>query len=294
MACDILIHRNFRNNALTDIEKDNSSVYKKGYIVTGKPLPHSGWGNQEKFEAGNFVHLRIIDANWEDFEKYTEPWRIKINHTLVSSNLITDSHRFKVYSSNSGSNKYGILTLPKIERYLNRWNVDLVSVVENEIVIDIVIDKMLKSQAYWDYTADKNEGLENLMYTLNSYTKSTGEYTYVIEYTNVRSDIQNRFLVATELNDHFIKRNITVITHDSENQKITVSLFRKDVLNYFKDEVYFDVLNDSLLYKRQYYVTNAVVDFLVNYSENNSGQTYETTKTEFLKYVKSMLDKTSV
>lgn len=289
MACELLVHRNKNNYFHTDPEKDRSSVYKKGYIVTGKTLPHNGWGNKEQFSAGNFVTLRITDATWEEILDYAEHWRQFIDYNKIGENLSIDGHRYRVYATNSGVSGRGNLTLQKIKKYLDGWNVTIFSNTTNEVVIDCIINNMLRSKSYWDYIP--GDGLTDIQYSQVSYNQSTGEHIYDLDYSNVRTEIQNRSKVAERLWFKLSKRGATLLSHNETNQTARVSIFRNDVLLYFKNEVYSDTANKSPVYKRQYYIEETDVDSLVNYSTNHGGNPYELTKSSFLTYIKSMLDK---
>jgi len=289
MACEILIHRNKNNYSHSNIEKDKRAVYKKGYIVMGKTLPHSGWGNQEQFSAGNFVILRITDAIWEEVRSYADHWRMLIDYTKIGEDLVVDGHRFRVYTTNPGVSGYGNLTLQKIENYLDDWNAIVFSNTTNEVVIDCVINDMLRSKSYWDYVP--GDGIVDVQYSETSYDQGTGEHIYDLDYSNVRPEIVDRNEIYTRLERRLLLRNATISNHDSINQIMTVSIFRNDVLTYFRDEVYKDVANRFPLYRREYYIDSTDVDSLVTYSTNHSGEPYEVTKAEFLTYMKSQLDR---
>lgn len=289
MACEILIHRNKNNYSHTDTEKDKRAVYKKGYIVIGKTLPHSGWGNQEQFSAGNFVTVRVTDATWEELTEYAESWRMFIDYTKIGEDLSIDGHRFRVFSTNPGISGKGNLTREKIENYLDKWNANIFSISTNEVVIDVTINNLLRSPAFWDYVP--GDGLADIEYQQLSYNQTTGEHVYLLNYSNVKPEIQNRNAVASRIAHRLSKRGVTFSNHNPSNQTAEATIFRNDVLLHFRNEVYKDVANKFPLYRRQYYIEEADVDSLVNYSTNNNGNPYELTKANFLTYIKSMLDK---
>lgn len=288
MACEILIYRNPRNYSHPDIEKDKRSVYKKGYIVGGKTLPHTGWGNKEVFSAGNFVHVKIKDATWEELKDYAETWNINIEYTKLGEDLSIDGHRFKVYTTNPGVSGKGNLTRNKIENYLNKWNVTIHSIDINEVVIDLTINNLLKSRAYWGSVP--GDGLGDLIYSQINYDEVSGEHVYNLDYSAVKSDITNRSIVANKLSKRLGKRGVTFSNHDTVNQTANATIFRNTVLTYFRDEVKNDVANSSILYKRQYYIDIPNVNYLVYYSTHHGGDPYEITKAQLQTSIKSMSD----
>jgi hypothetical protein len=289
MACELLVHRNSKNYSHSDAVKDKSGVYKKGYIVIGKTLPHSGWGNKEIFSAGNFVHIKVTDATWEELKDYAEHWRLFIDYELVGSNLEIDGHRFRIFSTNGGVSGYGNITRERIERYLNRWNAEIFSVASNEIVIDVTINNLLRSPAYWDYVP--GDGLEDIGYSQLSYDQGTGEHVYLLDYSNVRPEILDRNSVAQRIAYRLSERGVTFANHDTENQTAEATIIRNDVLINFRNEVYKDVADNFPLYRRKFYIEESDVDSLVQYSENNNGEPYEVTKAQLANYFKDMENK---
>lgn len=292
MACEILIHRNKNNYSHADTEKDRRGVYKKGYIVIGKTLPHSGWGNAEKFEGGNFVHIKVTDATWEELKDYADSWKMNIDYELVGSNLSIDGHRFRIFSTNSGLSGYGNLTRNKIEKYLDNWNASIFSINTNAVVIDVTINNLLRSKSFWDYVP--GDGLADIEYQQLSYNQSTGEHVYLLGYSNVRPEIENRSLVAEKIAYRLGKRGFTFANHNTVNQTAEATIFRNEVLVHFRDEVKKDLGKYVIHFRRQFYIEEADVDSLVQYSANHNGEPYEVTKTQLANYIKSQLNKVTI
>lgn len=288
MPCELVIHRNKDNYSHIDSEKDKRGVYKKGFIVAGRDYPHSGWGNKERFEYGKFVFIRVIDATWDELKGYADSWRHNIDYELVGSNLNIDGHRFRIFNTNSGASNYGNLTRNKIEKYLNSWNVDIFSVNVNEIVIDVVINNMLRSSAFWDYVP--GDGLTDIQYSQLSYNKNSGKHVYYLDYSQVRTDITDRSLVAKKIAYRLGLRGVTFSNHNSVNQTAEATIYRNDVLKYFRDEVK-RKLSKQILVRREYYIEESDVDLLVQYSNNHNGEPFEVTKAQLFNYIKSHLDK---
>jgi len=285
MPCEILIHRNKNNYSHIDSVKDKQGVYKKGYIVIARDVPHSGWGNEEKFSAGNFVTVLISNATADELNSYIDSWKLEIDYILIGSDLTIDGHRYKIFSTNPGTSGLANITKTKAEKYLNNWNVDVFSFDVNEVVFDIKIFDMVKSKGYLD-----EEELVGLNAIEQSYNQITGEHIIEVDWSNYRSEVANRNSIASSIQNKIIRRNGTIISYNLNNQTGIFSIFRNDVLKWFKSDVKQKIIDSNVLYRRQYYIPEVDVDSLVQYSNNNS-EPYELTKAQLSTYVNSFLDK---
>lgn len=286
MACEIMIHRNSSNYSNPNAELDRQGVYKKGYIVGGRTLPHAGWGNQERFEAGKFVFIKITDADWSEFEGYDREWELEIDYQKMGEDLTTDGHRFSIFSTNPGLSFRGAITREKAENWLNNWNVTIHSTGLNEITIDCIIWEMLKSKGFWD----RPEGLQGLTANEDSYNQTTGEHVISINWSNYLPNVK-RSMLAKNFQHRIEERGGEIITFDLQSETGTFKITRNDVLLWFRQEVYYLVRKFNVIYRRKFYLPEATVDQLTQYSANNNNEPYEATKAEFINYVESMLDK---
>lgn len=288
MACEILIHRNVGNYSHPDSEKDKRGVYKKGYIVAGKTIP-CNWGNKEKFEGGKFVTIRVTNADWEELHSYMKAWELEVDHEHVASNLSVDGHRYKLFSTNPGASLKGVITREKAQKYLDKWNVTIHSVAQNEIVMDCVIFDMLKSKFYWDL-----DDLSGLSATEISYNESTGDHVVEVNWENFRTDIIDRDKVRNAIRNRVLSRGGIITSYIAPNEYGRFTINRIDVLQWFKTIIYRAIRRQNLIYRRQYYITESQVDQLVQYSENNNGEPYELTKAQLANNVQSFLDRVDV
>lgn len=286
MACELLIHRNKNNYSHSDIEKDRRSVYKKGYIVLVRDYPHSGWGKEEKFEAGNFITVIITDINSFDLEEYTKSWEIEIDYNIVDSNLNNEVFIVDIFSTNSGLNNYGELTLTKIKNFLDKWNVNIINVSRNKITVNINIYELLLSNSFWDYDDD----LSNIIIEETEYIRSKGNHTFNINWQNFRTDILDRNKIAKKISDVLLKRGAKILNSNLLEQTGSFLINRSSILHSFKMNLYNNIKKYNLIYRRKYYLENNIIDFLVNYYNINN-KPYETNFQTFLTYVKSNLDR---
>lgn len=288
MPCEIIFHRINQTRSPQDTSIGKRQNYRKGYPVQvlDLPLPPGGWGKGCDFSTGKSVSLQILDASADDIKDYIHSsWELEIDYDLIGSNISVDGHRFKIFSTNPGVSGYGNLTIEKIENYLHSWNVDIFSHRKNEIVIDIIIDKVLRSSGFWDMENLKNLSIEEI-----DYEQNTGIHQYSLDYSNFLSD-KNRVKVGKFLRNKILSRNGIIISNDIDNQIGKFSIKRIDVLTHFKSDIYNKIKYNNVLYRRKYYLPENIIDQLVEYSNNNGGQPYSTYKSVFLSLIESLLNK---
>lgn len=285
MPCEILIHRNKNNYNHVDSEKNKSGVYKKGYLIIAKDVP-CVWGSFEKFDHGKFVIVRVTNATADEINNYIKEWELEVDHKHVASDLSIDGHRYKLFATNPGVSLRGVITRDKAEKYLDNWNVKIHSVANNEITMDIIILNMLRSKGFWD----EPETLQGLTATEISYDQSSGEHQIEINWSNFIPNFP-RNKVATKLQNLIVKRGGSIISANLENQSGVFSITRNNVLQWFKQDIYQTIKKNNILYRRQFYLAENVVDQLVTYSNNHNGEPYVVTKAQLANYVNSFLDR---
>lgn len=285
MACELQIHRNPNNYVHPDVETNKTGVYKKGYIVTGKNLPHSGWGAKERFDYGTFVYLTVSDASWEELEDYNRSWELKIDYEKLGQNLSVDGHRYRIFGTNPGVSLRGAVSPQRVAAYLDLWNVSVVSWNSNEVVVDVAIYDMLRSKGFWD----RPEGLQGLTASEN-YNQSTGDHIVTVDWSNYMPT-ESRNIIASNLRSRILQRGGVIDSVDSQNQVGTFTINRTDVLKWFRTDLFDKVRKQGLLYRREFYIPESDVDNLVQYSTNHNGDSYTVTKAQLASTVQSMLTK---
>ena len=283
MSCELVIHKNINNYAHVDEEKDRRGVYKKGYIVAVRANPNNIHSDKEKL---NFTFVRVTDADVAELESYSKEWEMYIDYELVGSDTSIDGYRYRIFSTNPGVSFRGAITLTKAQKYLDNWNVDIFSTAQNEIVVDVTVFDMLKSKGFWD----RPEGLTGMTASEVSYNESTGEHIIDVDWSNFLPNVEHREGVAQEMQSRILQRGGTVIDYDLQAETGRFSMYRNDVLTWFRDDVYSQLRKQFIHYRRQFYIEPSLVDTIENSFVTN-GTPMEVTKSQLATYVKSMLDK---
>lgn len=271
MACELMIYksnRSFRNDSI-----------QKGDIVRVENLPHVGWGKKEIFNSqNNFVFVKITDCNKEDFDNYLQSYKMNITYEKLGQNLNLDGHRFKIYSNKSNLNEPS-LTLDKVERYFNRYNIILNEASDNSIVVDVVIFNIINNFRFFNITQTQFELLkiEEVL-----YNKTNGEHIIKISENSVDT-LNSKAInyITSTINDKGGK----ILQINLSDRYIEFSINRNDILKYMQDEIKDDIESIHLVRLRKFSIKETTVDQLINYSNNNNGKSYETTKSQLIQNI---------
>ena len=264
---EILIHVNHQDYSHADPEKDESGVYKRGYIVDIQEDSFS-WGSKEGLPR--FVKVNVTDADVAGVQSMVDSvfggtdirqsWNRKIDFANVNSNLTIDGWRIRVFALNPGSTNKGGVTQTKAENYLNKWNASVNSATANEVVFDVAIFEdasnnpgALQSTKFWNF-----DDISNLTFTENSYNETSGVHEIELDYSAEPLLTGKDQQVATRV----LTRGATIISHEPLSDTITFSITRNDVFQHFKEEV--RQLLETAVYRTQFRIPEATVNTIVS------------------------------
>lgn len=267
MPCEILIKGDTHGNGTVnyehpDPEKDKSGVYKKGYPVSIRSYPHSGWGYMEGYPY--FVQARVTDADVADVESLisdtfggnsiNQEWTREIDFATVNNDISIDGWRIRVFTTNPGVNDFAGVTQSMVESYLNKWNAKVFSVAANEVRFDVAIFEdasnnpgAIQSMGFW------NVPPISVFFNETNYDSGSGVHTVEVNYgasVYTPEQVENR---ATERGGSVISNTAGVIIFD---------INRTDVFQYFQQEVR-EALEQTV-YRRQFRVLESTVDTIIS------------------------------
>ena len=283
---EILIHCNVNDYSHSDPEKDQASVFKKGYVVDIQETGFS-WGLKEG--PPKFVIARVTDASVAQVKSMansvfgdsdiTGPWIRKLNWEIIGSNLDIDGHRIKLSITNPGNTNIAAITRDQVESYLNNWNAQVFSVASNEVVFDVAVYEddennpgVLQSTKFWDL-----ESVNGLVFGEQSYDSGSGDHRVSCDYStysNFGVDPKRvEAIVAT-------RGGIPV---SNIHQVIIFDINRSDVFTLFKEEV--RNLLEKRIYPRKFRIPEATVDNIIS-----GGGTIDVTLAQLQSYLINRLD----
>ena len=245
MAVDILIETNWNNHV---------GGWQKGDIVAMKQVPFT-WGKKEGMPR--FVKVTITDANYNNVQimvqsvfnaqKLVGSWVQSLNWDVVNSNPSIDGWRLRLYTENSGSSDKGQVTKNQVERFINKWNGDVVSFGSNSVTFDDTIYSASTSPAFWE------RGVSQINFTELDYTQVGGIHRIEIDYSAI--DIK-----PTLVENQVLRRGGEIISHIGDT--IVIDITRSDALKVFKKSLKFHT--ERTVSKSQFRVPEATVDNIIS------------------------------
>lgn len=295
MACEILIKTEYFsggrvNYTHPDPEKDRTGVYKKGYPVTMKQIPHPGWGTKEGLPY--FVRVTVTDADVEDVEDMVltyfdatsllAVWRRFVDWSVVNNNPTIDGWRLRIFATNPGATNFAGLTRDMVETFLNNWNAEVFSAATNEVVFDVAVYEdgssnpgALQSEGFWT-------GNTSLIdFTEDSYNETTGEHVVTADYTSLPLYISDPDKATILIKNKIEERGGVILSNDSGIAQFSIT--RLDVLNRFKAEVKRRL--EKIIYRKQLRIPESTVDNIVS-----QGGSIEITLSQLQSYIINRLD----
>jgi hypothetical protein len=121
------------NYTHSDPVKDRAGVFKKGYPVTSKDVPHPGWGMKERLPW--FVVVRITDATKEQVDNYLKSWERILDYEVLQST--PQGFRLKVFCTNPGNSGLGNITKEMVESYIEKYGGKIKEFTINSVTFDI-------------------------------------------------------------------------------------------------------------------------------------------------------------
>jgi len=257
MPVDIIVRYDTNGYTHTNLEKDQRGVYKKGYPVIMRDLPHQGWADSEGLPK--FIIFRVTNAYASDIEEWmqntfgaslTSSWERRLNYEVVNSNLSIDGFRLRVFSMNPGvpsinypEGRAGIIK-ENVENFINNWGGSVVTFAPNSVTFDISVFNALKSVGFWEF----NPSL--LEFNELSYIQAGGIHQVEVDYSAIPN------VIPEQAENIIIEKNGIIDNH--VGNVITFTITRQDVLNEFKKEVAQAI--EGTIFRRQFKVSEAISD----------------------------------
>ena len=269
MPCEVLIKGDTHgdgtvNYTHSDPDKDKRGVYKKGYPVTLREYPHSGWGYKEGHPY--FVQLRVTNGDVADVESListsfggnsiNQTWDRQIDFATVNNDSSIDGWRIRVFATNSGANDFAGVTQSMVENYLNKWNAEVFSSAANEVVFDVTIYEdgettpnpgAIQSEGFWGVTPT------DVLFNETSYVEGTGVHTIEVDYSGSS-------FTSDQVERRVVDRGGIVSSNTAG--VITFNINRTDVFQWFQQEVR-EALEQTV-YCRQFRVLETTVDTIIS------------------------------
>jgi len=276
MACEILIKTNVHGDGTVNYthpvpEKDRSGVYKKGYPVTIREYPHSGWGFKEGLPY--FVLVRVTDAAVAEVEalintnfsipSITSSWVRNVDWEQTAEVASIDGHRMKMWTPNSGSTNLAGVTRDMVENYLNKWNAYVFSTTTNEVVFDVaifeddrgsVIAGALQSEGFWNFNVSQ------IAFSEETYVEDSGNHRVTADYSALQGYIDNPGRTTRSVQLKVEERGGIIISN--VGGVVQFDITRSDVFDVFKRDVKLRL--ENTIYRRQLRVSEATVDNIIS------------------------------
>lgn len=291
MAFEILVRYDTDNYTHPDPEKDERGVYKKGYPVLMKNLPHPGWGGEEGLPK--FIKFRVTDANIADMEAWMSStfgtgasliggWERKLDYEVVASDPVIDGFRLRVFALNPGlasasvpDGKAGI-NRDKVEAFINKWNGEVVTFGPNSVTFDVAVFEdgsnnpgALQSEGFWGFNP------ASLVFNELSYTQAGGIHQLEVDYSALPQ-------VTAEQAERIITEKGGVIDNHV-GSVVTFTMTRTDALDEFKKDVARAV--EGTVFRRQFKVSDALADTVAG-----EGGLREVTLAQVQSYIENRAD----
>lgn len=174
-----------------------------------------------------------------------EWWR-RIDYTVVSSNLPSDSHRLQISATEINANSgLGKISSGRIENYLDNWGATGITFAVNSVTFDLTILDAIKSQGFW-----RGYDLTGLTLVEVSYTQGSGNHRCRVNYSNSS-------LTADQLKSAIAENGGTVVSENAGNRTITFDITRQTVRNQFQQDV--KHRTEEMIVRRKFRFTEAAV-----------------------------------
>jgi hypothetical protein len=258
----------FKSQSFTNIDPniDRSGCYKKGYPVVVMPDGHI-WGTEEGFPK--FVIVKCPEITVEQTRNYINHWRDSFSYAVIATYPAQGRYTVRVTNSSESVTHINAITLDKIENYLLKWGCDTISFVPYYVQFDIRLWNMVRSDAFWNVDNVSSK----VIFELISYDSGTG-------IGRIKATVPIAW-PSNQVIGTIIDRSGTIIS--SAHPVYIFDIERSVVLEKFKMDVKNKI--ERIYCRRQFYVTEAVVDYIVN-----QGGIISVTKTQLLNYIKNKLD----
>lgn len=133
--CELLIKASTNNSP---------QPWRAGMVVTVKPDGHE-WGSKETAPA--FYLVKVPGVSVETATQYLEEWNHKPVFELLSEDLVTDTHTYKM--TVKASSIKGALTLSQVDNYFTKWGCEITDNTLDSITFTANIFNIIKSNGFW-------------------------------------------------------------------------------------------------------------------------------------------------
>lgn len=253
-----------------DKDPINPTQYKKGDIVEVRA---NGGPYGLKEGLPSFVVVKVPEiATMFAVKHFSKMWVQGFEYSVVNRNASIDGYRLRAFSEDASISGLGNLTRSMVENFLNKWGCSVFSTAPNEVIFDVLAFDAIKSQGFWEIREDKHALFQ---FSEDSYNEVSGIHTVRVDYS------------ASGMNPTFIevyceRRGATIISNESS--VIVFEITASIVFAHFKRVVQ-GALAGDIIHRRQYYITNAGVNSIIN-----SGGVVTISESQFMLYVRNRFE----
>ncbi len=130
----------------------------------------------------------------------------------VSSNLVTDTHRLKIYTEFAVNP--GAVNIPAITSALQEWGGKNFAVVNQTLEFDLVVYEALTSAGFWGFNPS------GVVFTETGYNQSTGTHTIQADYSATGRNTTPVEIKVDEIGVNIISHSNRVITFEGTRSQV--------------------------------------------------------------------------
>jgi hypothetical protein len=239
-----------KDNTHSDPDIEYSGCYKKGYVVEvfedDKPYnnpPSPPW-----------VIVQVNGVTKAQVEQYMEMWGRTVDYTVIARDVAQDGWRLEIKTTNANPSGKGHLTRAMVEEYINGWNGNVVTFVNNGVRFDISVYLAATSERFW------GRPVSTINFSEVSYDQGTGVHRISANYGAISvpsgttlDQFESQF--ANAVTEH----GSTVVSNSGG--VIVFDIPRDTVIQRFRDDVKETV--EQTICRRKKYLDPATVDWIV-------------------------------
>ncbi len=266
MPCEILLRNDTHSGGVVNYTHPNATIDRSGPYKKGDPVdmidsPRVFRGFKEglpyscavRVTDGNVADVQVLIASVFSGDGLTQSWRREIDFQTVNNNPSIDGWRIRTFASNPGTTNLAEITRNMVENYLTKWNAQVFSTTQNEVIFNIAIYEdgsqnpgAIQSMGFW------NVPPISVFFTETDYNQGTGLHTVEINYSQ---SIYTPEQVARQIRE----REGTVLSN--ADGIATFSITRNDVFLWFRFECR-EILEEKI-YRRQFHVPESTIDNII-------------------------------
>jgi hypothetical protein len=258
---------------------DRISSLKRGDLVYAKEIPHDNWNEYETLPE--FSRLIVSDATISGVASYMEPWYLELEYENLGYDPVNDIYEVRMYSNTPGIGQIGVLNPVDVYHHLDNWNLTISGVASNEIIFTADIKEVVLSRNFWTGIST------GLVITPVSFDSGNKIHTLKVSYAGYA--IEKSRVYARSMVEQILLSHGATIEHESiYGQLMEITLPSTTVINQFKTKM--ATATHKIVFARRYYISNAAMNAIQTYMQNNNGDAMTTNKATLLGYLNDRLE----